>query len=48
MGGFDKGFEASSLGSNMESGIWQIVGGIIICCLAFLLKDLLSFNSINK
>lgn len=33
---------------NMESGIWQIVGGIIICCLAFLLKDLLSFNSINK
>lgn len=38
----------NSYAPNMESGIWQIVGGIIICCLAFLLKDLLSFSNINK
>lgn len=38
----------NSYAPNMESGIWQIIGGIIICCLAFLLKDLLSFSNINK
>ncbi len=38
----------NSYAPNMESGIWQIVGGIIICCVAFLLKDLLSFSNINK
>ena len=38
----------NSYAPNMESGIWQIAGGIIICCLAFLLKDLLSFSNISK
>ena len=38
----------NSYAPNMESGIWQIVGGIVICCLAFLLKDLLGFSNISK
>ena len=38
----------NSYAPNMESGIWQIVGGIMICCLAFLLKDLLGFSNISK
>lgn len=38
----------NSYAPNMESGIWQIVSGIAMCCLAFLLKDLLSLSNINK
>ncbi len=38
----------NSYAPNMESGIWQIASGIIICCLAFLIKDLLSFSNINR
>lgn len=38
----------NSYAPNMESGIWQIVGGMIICCMAFLFKDILEFSNINK
>ena len=38
----------SSYAPNLESGIWQIVAGLVICCMAFLLKNLLVFSNISK
>lgn len=38
----------NSYAPNMESGIWQVIGGILICFVAFLLRDILELSNINK